>query len=256
MRPLAGPFDLSPIPPCTLPRVLPVAILCGGRGTRMRASGEEVPKPLVEIGGLPILQHVMSIYAAQGLRRFVLLLGHGSDRIEAFAAGLPPEWEVVCLSTGLDTPTAGRVALAKDLLDEGPFCLTYADGLADIDLDALLAFHRSHGGVATVTVTRPRSPWGAARLGDGDRVEAFEEKPRLDTWVNGGFFVLEPRALGAMGADEELERGPLESLGAAGELFAFRHEGFWACMDTYKDTLALGELWSRGEAPWSPRVEA
>lgn len=236
--------------------MLPVAILCGGRGTRMRASGEAVPKPLVEIGGLPILQHVMSIYAAQGMRRFVLLLGHGGDRIKSFAARLPVQWDVTCVPTGIDTPTAGRVARARSLLEDGPFCLTYADGLADLDLDALLSFHRAHDGAATVTVTRPRSPWGATRLGPGDRVEAFEEKPRLDTWVNGGFFVFDPEALGVMGADETLERGPLESLSAAGELFAFRHEGFWACVDTSKDTLELDELWRRGGAPWCPRVAA
>jgi glucose-1-phosphate cytidylyltransferase len=220
----------------------------------MRASGEPMPKPLVEVGGRPILWHVMSLYAAQGLRRFVLLLGHGAERIEAFAATLPDAWEVTCLDTGLETPTGGRVRQAAPLLADGEFCLTYADGLADIDLGALRRFHAEQGRAATMTVVRPRSPWGLARLGDGGAVEGFVEKPRLESWVNGGFFVLEPRALAAIGEDESLEREPLERLAAAGELAGFRHEGFWDCMDTFKDTLLLNELWSRGEAPWRPLV--
>jgi glucose-1-phosphate cytidylyltransferase len=234
--------------------MLPVAILCGGKGTRMREHGETVPKPLVEIGGKPILWHVMSLYASQGLTRFVLLLGHGRELIEAFARDLP--WDVTYLDTGDDTPTGGRVARAREQLESGTFCLTYADGVADIDLNSLIEFHRSHGGAATMTVVRPQSPFGVAELEDGDRVTGFQEKPRLEGWVNGGFFVMEPRALDAIGPDDVLERGPLERLTAGGELFAFRHEGFWDCMDTYKDTLLLNELWARGDAPWRALVEA
>lgn len=222
----------------------------------MRESGETLPKPLVEVGGRPILWHVMSLYASQGFRRFELLLGHGGDRIEAFAMALPAEWEVSCLDTGLDTPTGGRVARAADRLRGGTFCLTYADGVADIDLHALLAFHREHGRAATMTMVRPRSPWGVARLADGGRIAGFVEKPRLESWVNGGFMVMEPRALEAVGLDDVLEREPLEALAAAGELHGFRHEGFWDCMDSYKDTLLLNELWERGEAPWQAPVEA
>ncbi len=236
--------------------MLPVAILCGGKGTRMRESGETLPKPLVEVGGRPILWHVMSLYASQGFRRFELLLGHGADRIEAFATALPTDWEVSCLDTGLDTPTGGRVARAADRLGGGTFCLTYADGVADIDLHALLAFHREHGRAATMTVIRPRCPWGVARVADEGRIAGFVEKPRLENWVNGGFLVMEPRALEAVGPDDVLEREPLEALAAAGELHGFRHEGFWDCMDTYKDTLLLNELWGRGEAPWQAPVEA
>ena len=236
--------------------MVPVAILCGGKGTRMRESGETIPKPLVEIGGRPILWHVMSIYAAQGLSRFVLLLGHGAERVERFAADLSEGWDVSCVHTGLDTPTGGRLWRAREHLEHSSFCATYADGLADIDLDALLAFHDRHGGATTMTVVRPRNPWGVARLGDGNRVNGFEEKPRLESWVNGGFFVMAPRALDAMGEHDVLERRPLESLAKRGELFAFRHEGFWDCMDTYKDTLVLNELWERGEAPWRAVVEA
>src|SRR5436853_268819 len=150
----------------------------------------------------------------------------------------------------------GRVHRAADRLAGGTFCLTYADGLADIDLSSLLDFHRSHGRAATMTVVRPRNPWGVAQLRNDGRVDGFEEKPRLDSWVNGGFFVMEPAALGFIGADDVLERDPLESLAGAGELFAYRHEGFWDCMDTYKDTLLLNELWDRGRAPWRELVGA
>jgi glucose-1-phosphate cytidylyltransferase len=235
--------------------MIPVAILCGGKGTRMRESGESLPKPLVEVGGRPILWHVMSLYAAQGLRRFVLLLGHGAERIEAFAATVPEDLEVTCLDTGLETPTGGRVARAASHLRGGTFCLTYADGVADIDLNALLAHHREHGRPATMTLVRPRSPWGVAQLERDGRIGGFEEKPQLESWVNGGFMVMEPRALEFVGPEDVLERAPLAALAAAGELYGYRHEGFWDCMDTFKDTLLLNELWARGEAPWQTLVE-
>jgi glucose-1-phosphate cytidylyltransferase len=234
--------------------VLPVAILCGGKGTRMRDAGETLPKPLVEVGGRPILWHVMALYASQGFRRFLLLLGNGRERIETFAEDLPGDWDVTCLDTGAETPTGGRVARARPQLEDGPFCLTYADGLADLDLRELLDFHRAHGRAATMTVVRPANPWGVARVEDDGRVASFEEKPRLEGWVNGGFFVMEPGALDAIGENDVLERAPLEKLTAAGELFAFRHDGFWDCMDTYKDTVLLNELWERGDAPWRARL--
>jgi glucose-1-phosphate cytidylyltransferase len=230
----------------------PVAILCGGKGTRMRESGESLPKPLVEIGARPILWHVMSVYAAQGLSDFVLLLGHGGDRIRGFAETCP--WNITCVDTGVDTPTGGRVARAREHLEGATFCLTYADGVADIDLRALVEFHRAHGRLATMTVVQPRNPWGVARVAEDGRVEGFAEKPRLESWVNGGFFVMEPGALDRIGPDQVLEREPLEGLAASGELHAFRHEGFWDCMDTYKDHLLLNELWARGEAPWQALV--
>jgi len=230
----------------------PVAILCGGKGTRMRESGETLPKPLVEIGGKPILWHVMCLYATQGLSDFVLLLGYGADRIREFAHTC--QWNVACLDTGEDTPTGGRVARAREHLEGGTFCLTYADGVADIDLLRLLEFHRGHGRAATVTVVRPQNPWGVAHLAPDGRVDGFTEKPRLESWVNGGFFVMEPAALDRIGADDVLEREPLERLAAEGELHAFQHEGFWDCMDTYKDNLLLNELWESGRAPWRSLV--
>ena len=219
----------------------------------MREHGETVPKPLVEIGGRPILWHVMSLYAAQGFERFVLLTGNGAGKVEEFAAELP--WNVTCLDTGAETPTGGRVHRAREELGGETFCLTYADGVADIDLQALLEFHRAHGRAATITVVQPASPWGVAALGEGGRVTGFREKPRLESWVNGGFMVMEPRALDEIGPDDVLERGPLERLAAAHELYAFRHDGFWDCMDTYKDTLLLNELWDQGRAPWRQLVE-
>ncbi len=230
----------------------PVAILCGGRGTRLQEHTHAIPKPLVEIGGRPILWHVVRIYAAHGFRRFLFLTGYRREMIEAFAASA--EWpagiEVECLDTGLDTPTGGRVARAAERLGDGSFALTYADGVADIDLGAELDFHRAHGAAATVALVRPRSQWGLARLGEGDRVVGFEEKPRLERWVNGGFLLLEPAALAYIGAGSTLEREPLERLAADGELRGFRHDGFWACMDTYKDAVVLEDLWAGGEPPW------
>jgi glucose-1-phosphate cytidylyltransferase len=221
----------------------------------MREAAETVPKPMVEIGGRPVLWHVMCLFAAQGLTRFVLLLGHGADRIRTFAESLG-DWDVECVDTGLDTNTGGRVHRVADRLRSGTFLLTYADGLADLDMKALLAFHRSHGRAATMTVVRPLNPWGVAHLRNDGRVDGFEEKPRLDSWVNGGFCVMEPAALRFVGTDDVLERRPFESMAGAGELYAYRHEGFWDCMDTYKDTLLLNELWDRGDAPWRAFVEA
>jgi glucose-1-phosphate cytidylyltransferase len=234
---------------------IPVAILCGGKGTRMYGNTERVPKPLVEIGGRPILWHVMSIYAAHGMSRFVLLTGWGAAEIEAFAVTTPAEWDVTCVDTGLETPTGGRVARAADLLSGGTFCLTYADGVADIDLTAQLEFHAAEGAAATMTVVQPQNPWGVAQI-DGGRVRGFEEKPPLDCWVNGGFMVMEPRALDVIGPEHVLEQEPLEALASRGDLAAYRHGGFWDCMDTYKDTLLLNELWDQGRAPWRPLVEA
>lgn len=230
----------------------PVAILCGGRGTRLREHTEAIPKPLVEIGGKPILWHVVRLYAAHGLRRFVLCTGYKGELIERFAAAEP--WpagvEVVCVDTGLDTPTGGRLAAVADRLDGETFCATYADGVADVDLRALLAFHRAHGGLATLTVVRPELQFGVAELNGDGRVRGFVEKPRAQQWVNGGFFCFEPGVLDLLSPDSVLEREPLERLAAAGQLHAFRHEHFWDCMDTYKDAVLLEDLWERGEAPW------
>jgi glucose-1-phosphate cytidylyltransferase len=229
----------------------PVVVLCGGRGTRLREQTESVPKALVEIGGRPILWHVIGIYAAQGFERFVLATGYLGEMVEEFVAGESwPGIEVECVDTGPDTPTGGRISRLGERLSGATFCATYADGVADIDLDALLAGHRDQGALGTVTVVQPRLQWGVAKLGDAGKVEGFVEKPRSEHWINGGFFCFEPGALDYIGEDSVLEREPLERLAADGQLCAHRHEGFWDCMDTYKDAVELNDLWTSGATPW------
>jgi glucose-1-phosphate cytidylyltransferase len=231
----------------------PVAILCGGRGTRLQEHTHAIPKALVEIGGMPILWHVVRIYAAQGFRRFLLLTGYLGEMIEEFVAvaDWPEPVSIECLDTGLETPTGGRIAHARKRLGERPFCATYADGVADIDLSALVGSHRRSERLATMTVVRPFSQWGIAVLGDDDQVAGFEEKPRLEYWINGGFFCFEPEALDYMEENSVLEREPLRRLAAEGQLNGFRHPGFWECMDTYKDAVVLNDLWGKGHPPWA-----
>ena len=229
----------------------PVVILCGGRGTRLRERTESVPKALVEIGGRPILWHVIQIYAAQGFDRFLLATGYMGEAVAEFAAAerWPEGVRVECVDTGLDTPTGGRVATLAERLGEERFCATYADGVADVDLSALLDFHDRQGALASVTVVRPNLQWGVAEL-FGDKVTGFVEKPRSEHWINGGFFCFEPGVFDYLTEDSVLEREPLSQLAADGQLRAFRHEGFWDCMDTYKDAVVLNDLWTAGQAPW------
>jgi glucose-1-phosphate cytidylyltransferase len=229
-----------------------VIILCGGRGTRLQEHAPAVPKPLVEIGGRPIVWHVIQIYLAQGFRRFLLLTGHRGEQVERFVAGehWPAGSEIRCLDTGEDTPTGGRLHRAAEAVEGEPVCVTYADGVADIDLDALLAFHGEHDGAVTMTVVRPRLQFGVAELNGDGFVRGFAEKPRSEHWVNGGFFCFEHGALGYVAEDSVLEREPLERLASVGQLHAYRHEGFWECMDTYKDAVLLNDIWAAGGAPW------
>jgi glucose-1-phosphate cytidylyltransferase len=230
----------------------PVVILCGGRGTRLSERTESIPKALVEIGGRPILWHVMSIYSEQGFSRFLLLTGYKGEQIRRWVEASP--WasrvDVSCVDTGLDTPTGGRIKVAEEWIGDEPFSATYADGVADIDLAALAGFHREGGGVATMTVVKPELQFGVADLGDGGLVRGFHEKPRVDSWINGGFFCFQPGVFEYLADDSVLEREPLERLAADGQLRAFRHEGFWDCMDTYKDAVMLNDLWESGEPPW------
>jgi glucose-1-phosphate cytidylyltransferase len=229
-----------------------VVILCGGRGTRLREHTQTIPKPLVEIGGRPILWHVIRIYAAQGFDRFLLCTGHRGELIERFVEndGLPPGLGIECIDTGEDTPTGGRVARVADRLGGERFCVTYADGVADVDLAALLDFHREHGALATMTVVQPELQFGVAELNGDGHVRGFTEKPRFDGWINGGFFCFEPGALEYIADDSVLEREPLERLAGDDQLRAYRHSGFWDCMDTYKDAVLLNDLWAGGRAPW------
>ena len=195
---------------------------------------------------------MISIYARQGFTRFFPLTGYLGEMVADFTTGedWPDGIEVECVETGSDTPTGGRLKLAASTVGDDRFCATYADGVADIDLDALLDFHSESGREATMTAVRPNIQWGVARIDDSDAVTGFTEKPRSDHWVNGGFFVFEPAVLGRLEPDSVLEREPLESLARDGQLGAYRHHGFWDCMDTYKDLVTLNDLWEKGEAPW------
>jgi glucose-1-phosphate cytidylyltransferase len=230
-----------------------VVILCGGRGTRLQEHTQEIPKPLVEIGGMPIVWHVIQLYAVQGFRRFLLATGYRGELIERFVAAheWPPGVSVECVDTGLQTQTGARIKLLEPrIAGEEMFCVTYADGVADIDLEALLAFHSEHRALASMTVVRPELQFGVTELARDGRVTGFREKPRSEHWINGGFFCFQAAVLDYLESDSVLERAPLERLAAANELRAHRHEGFWECMDTYKDAVALNDMWASGNAPW------
>ncbi len=252
-----------------------VVILAGGRGTRLAEETTVKPKPLIEIGGRPILWHIMSIYGAYGHDDFIVCLGYMGHLIKEYFAnyalrscdvtfdlakgsteinGCPREpWRVSCIDTGGDTMTGGRIKRVASAISQGTFMLTYGDGVADVDITRLLEFHRSHGKLATVTAVRPLGRFGALWLdGDMRRVRAFEEKPEGDrSWVSGGFFVLEPGVLDYIeGDDTYFEREPLERLASEGELMAYRHPSFWHPMDTVRDKEALEQLWETGTPPW------
>ena len=239
----------SPLDPET-----PVGILCGGRGLRLGA--HDAPKPLVPIGGRPVMGHVIDIYAGQGARHFVLLAGHRVDEIRDWASGetWPEGVQVTVLDTGEDTPTGGRVLAAAEALTSGPggrFHLTYADGVADVDLAAVVARHEETGATLTVTVVRPELNFGVADVDADGMVRGFHEKPIAEFSVNGGFMVAGRELLDELGPLSVLEREPFETLAAAGLLAAAPHAGFWACMDTPKDLAVLEDQWSKG-APWQP----
>jgi glucose-1-phosphate cytidylyltransferase len=212
---------------------------------------ETVPKPLLEVGGQPVVRQVMEIYARQGFDDFILAAGYKHEAVEAFAADLPTAWTVKVVDTGEETNTGGRVIRCRDLVTE-TFFVTYADGLGDVDLDGLLAFHRSHGGLATMTTVALPSPYGTIEFDGTGLVSRFREKPRLtDHHINAGFFAFDAGAFEHW-AGEDLERDVLPALGAAGALFARAHDGFWKSMDTHKDALELNALCEEGNPPWLP----
>jgi len=231
-------------------------ILCGGKGTRAYPRTLEVPKPLLEVGGRPVLGHVMDIYARQGFCDFVLAAGFKAELVENFAATLPREWRVEVRDTGVETNTGGRVS--KCAPDMGQtFFVTYADGLGDVDLSELLAFHEAHHGAATMTTVPLPSQYGTVESAPDGKVGRFREKPRLpDHWINAGFFVLDARSQEHFCGDD-FEREVLPALGGAEELYAYRHTGFWRSMDTYKDALELSALCGEGaEPPWFARTSS
>lgn len=231
------------------PGAVQTLILCGGRGTRAYPHTVEVPKPLLEVDGRPILDHVIGLYARQGFVDFILAAGYLSHLIEEFAATLPPQLRVEVVDTGVDTGTGARIARCRDRI-RGPFFATYADGLGDVDLHELLRFHRGHRGAATLTTVPLPSQYGTVVFDGDGRVERFREKPVLpDHRINAGFFVFEPGALDLWEGDD-LEREVLPALAARGELYGYRHDGFWKSMDTYKDALDLSALAGAGRPPW------
>lgn len=251
-----------------------VVILAGGLGTRLSEETSIRPKPMVEIGGKPILWHIMKIYSHHGFHEFVICLGfkgymikeyfsnyflHMSDvtfdmrknTMEVHQQNVEP-WKVTLVDTGLESMTGGRLKRVASYINDGTFMLTYGDGLSDVNITELLSFHRKHGKSATVTATQPSGRFGALSLDSSLKVTSFQEKPVGDgSWINGGFFVLEPRMLDRISGDSTVfEKEPLEGLARDRELVAFKHSGFWQPMDTLRDKMHLEELWSKGKAPW------
>jgi glucose-1-phosphate cytidylyltransferase len=250
-----------------------VVILAGGLGTRLQEETTVRPKPMVEIGGRPMLWHIMHLYARHGLNDFVLALGYKAEMIREYFLGYhhvsrdvtvrtadgsvithgaaAEDWTVTMIETGQATQTGGRIRRLRKWIGGNTFCLTYGDGVSDVDIAKLIAFHRAHGRLATVTAVRPTARFGGLEL-DGDRVTAFAEKVQTsEGWINGGFFVLEPGVLDYIDGDDTVwEHKPLERLAQEDQFRAYRHEGFWSPMDTMRDVKMLESLWASGKAPW------
>jgi glucose-1-phosphate cytidylyltransferase len=251
-------------------------ILCGGLGTRLREETEFRPKPMVEIGGRPILWHIMKLFSHHGFQEFILCLGYKGSVIKEYFLSYEAmnndftirlghrseiihhgghqeqDFRVTLADTGLSTMTGARIKRVSGFIKRERFMATYGDGVSDVDLQKLVAFHVRHGKLATVTTVRPISRFGVVDIDDDDSVLAFAEKPRLDGWMSAGFFVFEPGVLDYLAEREDcvLEREPLERLAADGQLVAYRHHGFFFAMDTYREYEALNQIWSKGTAPW------
>jgi glucose-1-phosphate cytidylyltransferase len=251
-----------------------VLILAGGFGTRLSEETVLKPKPMVEIGGKPILWHIMKMYSAHGFNEFVILLGYkgyvikeyfsnyflhqsnvtidlANNSVEVHHTTSEP-WKVTLLDTGLHTMTGGRVKRARDYINNETFMLTYGDGVASVDIKESLAFHRKHGKAITMTSVQPAGRFGALAINDDQQVLSFKEKPKGDgNWINGGFFVCEPKVIDYITDDTTIfEREPLENLAKDGELYTYRHNGFWQCMDTLRDKRNLNKLWEGNNPPW------
>ncbi len=250
-----------------------VIILAGGFGTRLSEETSVSPKPMLEIGGKPMLWHIMSIYASHGFKDFLVACGYKGEVIKQYfhsflvhnsdlfinlkdgscnvANSTVPDWQIGVVDTGLNTLTGGRLRRLKNLIGDQTFMVTYGDGLADVDIKSLVAFHRGHGKLATITAVTPIARFGSLEL-NGDRVAQFAEKRQTgEGWINGGFFVFEPGVLDYIDDDQtSLEGKPLENLAAESQLMAYRHRGFWHPMDTMRDKQYLESLWASGKAPW------
>lgn len=249
-------------------------ILAGGFGTRISEETHLKPKPMVEIGGKPVLWHILKLYSAHGINEFVICCGYKGYVIKEYFANyflhmsdvtfhMKPNsmevhrkqaepWQVTLVDTGEATMTGGRIKRVREYLGEGSFCLTYGDGVADVDVSAVIDHHRSHSRLATITAVQPPGRFGSLEIGSADAVLGFQEKPKGDgTWINGGFFVLEPAVIDRIEGDATLwEQEPLMGLAADGQLTAYHHHGFWQPMDTLRDRVQLEELWNQGRAPW------
>lgn len=251
-----------------------VVLLAGGLGTRMREETEFRPKPMVEVGGRPVLWHIMKLFAQHGLNEFVICAGYKSEQIKEYFLNYEArnndftvhlgskdqiqyhgnhdesDWTVTVADTGPTTMTGGRIKAVERYLDGEPFLATYGDGISNVDITSLVEFHRSHGKLATMTAVRPTSRFGVLDLEDDGKVGSFREKPQTDGWINVGYFVFEPEVLGYLSEDSVLEQEPLAKLAVDGELVAHRHTGFWQPMDTYREAQILNDLWNQGRAPW------
>ncbi len=252
-----------------------VVLLCGGLGTRLREETEFRPKPMVEVGGRPILWHIMKTYAHHGFREFVLCLGYRGNTIKDYFLNYEAMnndfsiclgqtshiryhnvhteqgFGVTLADTGMNTMTGGRISRIKKYIDGDMFLLTYGDGVSDVNIRDLVEFHKRHGKIATVTTVPPISRFGHVELDYEDRVESFLEKPRTQGWMSAGFFALDRRVFDYLGGDDcVFERQPLERLAAEGQLMAYRHDGFFYAMDTYREYQHLNERWAAGDAPW------
>jgi len=252
-----------------------VVILCGGRGMRLQEETEFRPKPLIPIGGRPILWHIMKTYSHYGFREFILCLGYRGEMIkdyflnyEAMSSDFTirlghqhslsydnlhkeQDFVITLTETGLETMTGGRLKRVEKYADGDAFMVTYGDGVADIDIRALVEYHQQHGRLATVTAVHPPSRFGILTLNDNSKVLSFAEKPQMGEWINAGFFVFNRKVFDYLEGDDcILERGPLERLAREGELMAYKHDGFFYAMDTYRDYKLLNELWDKGQTPW------
>lgn len=250
-----------------------VIILAGGFGTRLSEYTDTIPKPMVTVGGRPIIWHIMQTFASHGHKDFLLALGYKAETLKEYflnykalnsdfkvdlASGdvtplevEPIDWNVTLVDTGLNSMTGGRVKRLAPLLDNEPFMVTYGDGVANVDVEALVDFHKGHGKMITVTAVHPSARFGELEI-DNDQIKSFKEKPQTGNgWINGGYFVVQPEFLDLIyGDDSVLEREPLETAAAMGEMMAYKHDGFWQCMDTKRDRDTLEELWASGDAPW------